>query len=118
MERNYLEKVHQNDIKSKRDIQTTLVFNISKTYQKEILKQPQLFTFKNHIKICVTSVFHLNFNKKFTETRLIFCPAKSGRKKYIKTTLIFRSSKLRRINYVEATSIFCSPKLHRKSTSK
>ena len=36
MEQNYFEKVHQNNIKSSSDIQTTLVFNISKTYQKEI----------------------------------------------------------------------------------
>ena len=52
MERNYIEKVHQNDIKSKRDIQTTLIFNISKTYKKEISKRPQYFALQNHIKIC------------------------------------------------------------------
>ena len=36
MDRIYFEKVHLNDIKYKMDIQTTLVFNVSKTYQKEI----------------------------------------------------------------------------------
>ena len=35
MEQNYFEKLYQNVIKSKRDIQATLVFNISKVYQKE-----------------------------------------------------------------------------------
>ena len=52
IKRNYIEKVHQNDIKSKRDIQTTLIFNISKTYKKEISKRPQFFALQNHIKIC------------------------------------------------------------------
>ena len=33
-------------------IQTTLVFHISKTYQKEISKRPQIFAFRNDIKIC------------------------------------------------------------------
>ena len=43
MERSYFEKVHWNDIKSKRDIQTTLVFNISKTYQKKDTKTNAIF---------------------------------------------------------------------------
>ena len=43
MEQNYLEKVHQNNIKSKRDIQTTLAFNISETYRKKISKWLQAF---------------------------------------------------------------------------
>ena len=46
MERNYFDKVHQNDIKSKRDIQTTLVFNISKTYQKIDSKAATILPFK------------------------------------------------------------------------
>ena len=66
MERNYFEKGHQNDIKSKRDIQTTLLFDISKTYQKETSKHAKFFAFQNHIKICVTTVFHLNRAKKYT----------------------------------------------------
>ena len=36
MEGNYLEKKHGNDVKSKKkNIQTTSVFNISKTYEKD-----------------------------------------------------------------------------------
>ena len=91
---------------------------MSKTYQKEISKQTQFFASQSHIKICVTSVFHLNCAKKYTKTTLVFRPAKWGRKKYLETTSIFRSSKLRLSNYVEATSIFWSPKSHRKDTSK
>ena len=135
MEQNYLENI-QTNIKSKRDIQTTLVFNISKTYQNQIsknhnfIKKPQLFVFQNRIKICsVTSVFHPICTKKYTETTLIFYPSKSGQKeyiettsifwslklhwtKYVKTTLIFCSSRLHWRNYVETASIFCLPKLH------
>ena len=50
MEQNYFEKVHQNEITLKRDVQTTLIFDTSKTYQKEILKQPRLLIFQNHVK--------------------------------------------------------------------
>ena len=57
MERNYHEKVYQNDIKYKRDIETTLVFNISKTYQKNISKRQQFFPFQNRRKLC-TSKLH------------------------------------------------------------
>ena len=45
-----------------RTFKKTLVFNISKTYEKDISKQPQFFAFQSYIKICaqVTSVFHLS----------------------------------------------------------
>ena len=33
VEQNYFEKVHRNEITSKRDGKTTLIFKISKTYQ-------------------------------------------------------------------------------------
>ena len=46
MERIYLEKVHQNDIKSTKDIQTTLVFNISKTYKKRYQNDHNFLSFK------------------------------------------------------------------------
>ena len=61
----------------------------------------------------VTSVFHLNCNKKYTETTLIFRPSKSSQKKYIKTTSTFRSSKLHRRKYVETTSIFFPSKFEK-----
>ena len=48
---NSFRKVYRNEITSKRDIQMTLVFDISKTYQKEISKQPRVFVFQKHIKI-------------------------------------------------------------------
>lgn len=65
-------------IKSKRDSETTLVFNISKTYQKEILNWLQFFAYKITWKCGVTSVFHLNCTKKYAKITLIFRPSKSG----------------------------------------
>ena len=46
MKRNYFEKLYQNAIKSKRDIQATLVFNISKIYQKEYQSDHNYLPFK------------------------------------------------------------------------
>ena len=60
MEQNYFEKVHRNKITSERDVQATLVFNISKTYQKEISKQPPLFDIQKHMKIS-TPLLHQFF---------------------------------------------------------
>ena len=55
------------------DIQTTLVFNISKIYQKEISKRPQFFAFQNHTKICaITSVFNLNCTQKINQNNVDF----------------------------------------------
>ena len=45
MERNYFEKVRRNEN------QTTLVYDISKTYQKEISLRSRFFVFEKHIKI-------------------------------------------------------------------
>ena len=117
MEQNYFEKVHQNNIKSSSDIQTTLVFNISKTYQKEISTTIFcLSKYHQNKRAQVTSVVYLNSIKKYTKTTIIFRPSKSGRKKYIETTSIFHLSILPPIKYVETASSFCSLKLHwRKS---
>ena len=46
MEQNYFAKLNQNVIKSKRDIQATLVFNISKIYQKEYQSDHNYLPFK------------------------------------------------------------------------
>ena len=46
MEQNYFEKLYQNAIKSKRDIQATLVFNISIIYQKEYQSDHNYLPFK------------------------------------------------------------------------
>ena len=60
MEGKYVGKVHQNNIKSKSVIQTTLVFNISETYQKEISKRHQFFAFQDQIKICAPKLHHFS----------------------------------------------------------
>ena len=79
MERNYFEKVHQNNIKWKRKIHTTLV-------------EHKIFDFQNYIKICVaTSVFHLSCSEIYRRKTLIFFSSKSGRKKYIETNFAHRS---------------------------
>ena len=45
-----------------------MLFNISKTYQKEKSKRSQFLVFQNHVKIrAIISVFHLNCIKKYTE---------------------------------------------------
>ena len=105
MERNYLEKVHWSDIKSKMDIQTTLVFNISKTYQKE-----------NQF-----SVFHLNYTRKYTETTLIFCPSKSDWKKHrndVDISLIEVTSNKVRRNDIDFPSIEIKSKKYIEMTWK
>ena len=50
MERNYFEKVHRNEITSKRDDKETLVLKISKTYQQVALKRPWFIVFKKKTK--------------------------------------------------------------------
>ena len=61
MEWNCFEKVHRNEITPKKDVQTTLVFDVSKTYQRQISKKAQFFVFQKHIKIS-TSKLHNNGN--------------------------------------------------------
>ena len=78
MERNDFEKMHQNDFTFKRDIHS-LVFDISKTYQKKITKRPQFFASQKQIKISASKLHQFSI-KNYTETTLIFCPVKLGRK--------------------------------------
>ena len=81
--------------KYKRDVQATLVFDISKPYQKEISKRRRFFVFQKHIKTS-TPKLHQFFieipSKKYIKT--IFRLSTLGRKKYIEMTLIFPPSKL------------------------
>ena len=67
MEQNYFEKVHRNEITSKRDVQTTLVFDISKNLPKRVIKTATIFCLSEtheykHVE--VTSVSHQNSIKK------------------------------------------------------
>ena len=78
MERNDFQKMHQNDFTFKRDIHS-LVFDISKTYQKKITKWPQFFASQKQIKISASKLHQFSI-KNYTETTLIFCPIKLGRK--------------------------------------
>ena len=59
-------KVHQNDTKSKRDIQAT------KTYQKEIPKQPQFDAFQDHIKISLPRLHQVSIEKSTSKRRRYF----------------------------------------------
>ena len=91
---------------SKRDVQTTLIFDTSKTYQKRYKKDHDFLSFKN-IK---TSTTCFNFSsieialKKYIETMSIFRPSKLGWEMYVETTSKFHPSNLRWTKYVEMTS--------------
>ena len=77
MQRNYLEKLHQNEsVSLKRDAQMTSILSISKTYQKEMSKQARFFDFQKHTKM---SSWKLH---QFTSMEITS-------KKYIETTSIF-----------------------------
>ena len=70
----------------KKDVQTTLVFDISKTYQKEISKRPQFFLFQKYIKISTSKLHQFPIEialRKHIEATLIFCPLRLCRKKYV-----------------------------------
>ena len=45
VKQNYFEKVHQNKVTSKIEVQVTLVFDISKRPQKEMSKRQRVFIF-------------------------------------------------------------------------
>ena len=94
MERNYFEKLHQNKITSKSEVQTALVFNISKTFHKEMAKRQRFFVFQKQIKISTSNFTIKNASKNTLKQRLFFCPSKLGRTKHIETTSFFRPSKL------------------------
>ena len=135
MEKNYFEKVHQNEITSKREIQTIFTFNTSKTSEKEISKRASSFVFKKHIKLsmpqlcqfsidpnCLKKVHgnDVDFSPKVTISKVtvsIFQPSKLYRRKHVETTSVFRTSKLYRRKCVEVTLISHSSKLYRKGTS-
>ena len=50
VEQKNFEKVHENEIASKTDLQTTLVFDTSISYQKETSKRPRFIVFQKHFK--------------------------------------------------------------------
>ena len=81
LEQNYFEKVHRNEIMSKSEVQTALVFDIWTTFQKEMLKR-QLFFFLSK----TNQIEHLKFASVFHQTCL---------KNYIETTLIVLSIEIR-----------------------
>ena len=108
VERNYFEKVHRNKILSKRDFQTTLVFDISKTYQKEISKPPWFSVFQNYIKISTSRL------RQF----YVKIASKKKQKKNSRTTLIFRQSKLGQKNKLKQCWVFTHRIYVEESTSK
>ena len=116
MERNYFENVPQNSIKSKsftfkkiknlpeRDIKTTTIFCLSKPHQNMCAK--------------VTSVFHLNYTKKYTEATLIFCLSKSDRKSTLKRRWYFaHRSYFKQITWKQR-KVFVHQNYIEESTSK
>ena len=122
MEQNYFEKVHRNEIMSNSEVQTTLVFDISKTSQKRNAKTTTI-----HLEF--PSVFYQNYIKKHVETTSIEITSKKvenikvrsknfvhqnyAKKKVYRNDVVFRSSKLSPKNYVETMQIFHQSKLRR-----
>ena len=90
-----------------------IIFNISKTYQKEIWKHPQFFAFQNHIKYA-----QLHQKKNTSKQRWFFVHQNQVEKSTSKRRWYFAHRNYIEKNYVETTSIFHPSKLHRKSTSK
>ena len=90
-------------IKSKKDSQTTLVFNLSKTYQKEISNRLQFFALQNNIKMRSYISFSSKLHQKIRQNNVDF-PSIEIRSIY--ETSKFRSSKLRRTEYVEKRRFF------------
>ena len=143
LERNYVEKLHQNEITLKRDIQTIFSFNKSKNYQKEIPKwSPNSFLSKTHHQNCIEVHWKdLDLSsikiilKKVHRNDVDFFPIEITLKKIHRNNVDFSlidimSNKVRRNGvdflpikstskkYVETARIFCLSKLHRKNTSK
>ena len=52
------EKLHGGKITSKSEVQTVLVFDISKTFQNEMSKEQQFFVFQKQIKISTSNLHH------------------------------------------------------------
>ena len=99
VERNYFEKVHRNEITSKSEVQTALVFEILKKFQKRDGKTTTIFCLSKtnqnqHLEFA--SFFHQNCIKNYIETTSISL--------FIK----IRSNKARRNNFdfslIEITS--------------
>ena len=71
MERNYFEKLHQNDMKSKSDIQVTLIFDISKTYQSEIFATSFCLSKTHQNKHAqIISFFHQKLHQKLHQNNV------------------------------------------------
>ena len=51
-------KLHGGKITSKSEVQTVLVFDISKTFQNEMSKEQQFFVFQKQIKISTSNLHH------------------------------------------------------------
>ena len=114
MEQNNFEKVH-------RDVQTTLVCNISKSYEKEISKRSRFFVFQKYINRSTPKLHQLSIeiaSKKYIKTTSIFYPPKSSRKKYKEIQPFFAQQ-----NYVEKSTskrcwFFTHQNYVKQSTSK
>ena len=60
LEQHYFDKVHQNKTKSKKNVKTTLIIDILKSYQKRYKKDQDFFVFQKHQNkhIKVPSIFY------------------------------------------------------------
>ena len=102
-ERNYFEKVHQNEITLKGDNQNIFIFNKMKTSQKEISKRLPILHFRN------TSQKHVGAASIFNSSKL----------PQIRTTLTFRPWKLLRKMFFKLRTQFFVHRIYvKKSTLK
>ena len=81
LERNYFQKVHRNKNTSKRDVQTTLIFDVSKTYQKRYETDHDVLSFKT-FKINTSKLLqffiHRNFMEKIHQNKVDFWSIEKG----------------------------------------
>ena len=70
----HFEKVHRNDIRSKSEVQRAFVFDLSKTFQKEMLKRQRFFVFQKQIKISTLNLhqFSIKITSKIHRNNVSF----------------------------------------------
>ena len=103
------------------DVQTTLAFDISKSYEKEISKQPRCFVFQKHINRSTSRLYHFSIEiakKNSLKQRQFFV-----HRNYVEKGISKKCWFSAHWNYVKQSPLkrprlFAHLKLHRKSTSK
>ena len=95
-EMNYFEKVNQNEITLKRDVQTSFIFNISEA--SEISERTRVFVFQRHITISTSKLHQFSNHRICIETMSVFRPSKLRRKSCKRKNIGFSPIKITSYN--------------------